>query len=129
VKCLRRNRTKFFYALYEGRFPVLGSNGRPNGEYELRYGDPVECYGNISAARGEATTRQFGEDLNYTKVIALAGKMPFDETAVLWVDNLIDGKIPVDNEGNNVAYDALVVRIAESLNFSTIAIQKVNVSN
>ena len=71
MKCLERNKVRFFYSLYQGKEAITDDYGNVTGEYELKYGNPIEYYANISAAKGETQTRQFGENESYDKVIVM----------------------------------------------------------
>ena len=74
----QRNVQPFWYALYastEEDHVVNGYDdygnpiyGTQTGTY-VQYGNPVKTYGVISPARGIAETRQFGEELDYDRVI------------------------------------------------------------
>jgi hypothetical protein len=126
MRCLSRNKVRFFYALYESRELVEDEYGNVTGDYDVIHGDPIEGYANISAAKGETQTRQFGENEAYDKVIVTDNDgPPIDEYSVLWVDAL-----PLlDGEGKTeTPYDYVVVRRAASLNQVSFAIRKVNVS-
>lgn len=48
MRCMNRNKVRFFYSLYEGRKPVTDEWGNVTGEYEMIYGNPKECFANIS---------------------------------------------------------------------------------
>ena len=104
------------------------------GEYDVKHGNPTEGYANISAAKGETQTRQFGESETYDKVIVMDNEAPpIDEYSVLWVDTVPqlneDGSLAVDEEGNVLTpHDYIVKKVAKSLNNVSIAISKVNVS-
>jgi hypothetical protein len=113
----------------QGRQPIRDGDGELTGEWGVVYSEPIPMHGNVSPAKGEALLQQFGNDIQYEKIIAFAGKCPFKETDVLYIDNLIDGVIPRDNNGELVPHDFIVVRIAQSLNYTAVAINKVNVSN
>lgn len=134
MKCLERNKVKFFYSLYEGREPITDEYGNVTGEYDVKHGNPTEGYANISAAKGETQTRQFGESETYDKVIVMDNEAPpIDEYSVLWVDTVPqlneDGLLVVDEEGNVLTpHDYIVKKVAKSLNNVSIAISKVNVS-
>lgn len=134
MKCLVRNKIKFFYALYDHRESLLDDYGNNTGEYSVTYGNPTECYGNISAAKGETTTRQFGDDESYDKIIVLDNYSPLiDEHTVLWVDTLpktkSDGTLSKNENGEVVTpYDYIIKKVARSINSVSIAINKVNVS-
>lgn len=134
MRCMNRNKVKFFYSLYEGREPITDEYGNVTGEYDVKYGNPTEGYANISAAKGETQTRQFGESETYDKVIVMDNEAPpIDEYSVLWVDTVPqlneDGSLAVDEEGNVLTpHDYIVKKVAKSLNNVSIAISKVNVS-
>lgn len=133
MRCLRRNMVPFWYALYGGRAPILDENGDDTGQYEVRYGDPIRAYGNISAAAGDVSTRPFGDSLDYDKVIAYEhADTPIDEHAVLWIDTQPecseDGSLVVDENGEAATpWDYVVRKVARSLNSVLIAVSKVNV--
>lgn len=134
MRCMNRNKVKFFYSLYEGREPITDGYGNVTGEYDVKHGNPTEGYANISAAKGETQTRQFGESETYDKVIVMDNEAPpIDEYSVLWVDTVPqlneDGSLAVDEEGNVLTpHDYIVKKVAKSLNNVSIAISKVNVS-
>lgn len=121
---LRRNLSRFHYALYASKSPVYDEYGNLTGEYSIQYSEPVEAHGNVSAARGEATTRQFGEDEGYDRVIVLDDPtVPIDTSSVLWVD----APPEYDDEGKVSPYDYIVKKVAVSLNSVSIAVSKVTV--
>lgn len=125
MRCMVRNKSKFYYASYIGETEIIDEYGNSTGEYKITYGNPTECRANISAAQGELKIRQFGESESYDKVIVLDDiNAPIDEHSVLWVDTL-----PLLNEDGTTStpYDYTVKKIARSLNGVSIAIRKVNV--
>lgn len=126
MRTLYRNKVRFFYALYEGKSPVIDEYGNATGEYEVTHSDPKECFANISAAKGETQTRQFGESEDYDKIIVMDNTAPpIDEYSVLWIDMLPD----FDSEGKtNTPYDYIVKKVARSLNSVSIAVSKVKVT-
>lgn len=134
MRCMNRNKVRFFYSLYEGREPITDEYGNVTGEYDVKHGNPTEGYANISAAKGETQTRQFGESETYDKVIVMDNEAPpIDEYSVLWVDTVPqlneDGSLAADEEGNVLTpHDYIVKKVAKSLNNVSIAISKVNVS-
>lgn len=125
MRCLRRNKSKFFYAMYKEKTPLEDDYGNETGEYEIIYEKPVELKGNISAARGETITCQFGEDVSYDRVIVLEDpNSPIDEFSVLWIDK----KPEIDsNGGTKTPHDYVVRNVARSINSVSIAVSKVNV--
>ena len=125
MRCMVRNKTRFYYASYIGDTENVDEYGNVTGEYTVSFGNPVETTGNISAARGEMQSRQFGESESYDKVIVLDDKdAPIDEQSILWVDAL-----PHLNEdgSTDTPHDYIVTRVARSLNGVSIAIRKVRV--
>lgn len=134
MKCLKRNKVAFYYALYQGKQPIIDSSGNDTGEYENAYSTPTLYMANISAAKGETEVRQFGDNLAYDKVIVMDNNAPeIDEYSILWVDTLPE----LDREGNLTTdeaeevitpHDYIVKKVAKSLNSVSLAISKVNVS-
>lgn len=122
MRCLDRNKKKFYYCLYKGETKAVDEDGNYTGEYTSSYDAPVAVYGNVSAARGTADIEQFGTNLSYDKTITLEGTdYSIDERTVLFVDS-------VPGEGGalgNPPYDYKVAEIAKSLNQTVIAISKV----
>lgn len=126
MKTLNRNKTVFYYALYEGKEPIVDDYGNITGEYEVKYSDPHKFFANISAANGKADVEQFGANVDYDKVIVGDGIFPqIDEYSILWIDT-----IPViDTEGKTeTPHDYVVKKIAKSLNSISVAVTKVEVS-
>ena len=125
MRCMVRNQTKFYYALYINKTELKDEYGNNTGEYEVSYGNPVKALGNVSSARGEIQSRQFGESESYDKVIVLDNRdTPIDEYSILWVDTL-----PLLNPdgSTNTPHDYIVKKVARSLNNVSIAISKVSV--
>lgn len=134
MRCMNRNKVKFYYALYESREPIMNQYGKPSGQHKVIYGNPIEEYANISAAKGETQTRQFGENESYDKVIVMdLGTPSIDEYSILWVDTEPqlneDGSLAVNDKGDVITpHDYVVKKVAKSLNNVSIAISKVTVS-
>jgi len=125
MKCLERNKSKFFYALYDSEEAVVDEYGNATGEHNVKHGDPIECHANVSAAKGETSARQFGENESYDKVIVLDDmNISIDEQTILWVDTLPT----LDEDGaTSTPHDYVVKKVARSLNSVSIAISKVKV--
>lgn len=134
MRCMNRNKVRFFYALYVSREPIMNAQGRPSGQHKVIHGNPIEEYANISAAKGETQTRQFGENESYDKVIVMDNVTPpIDEYSNLWVDTVPqlneDGSLSVNEKGEVITpHDYVVKKVAKSLNNVSIAISKVTVS-
>lgn len=126
MRCMVRNKSKFYYASYIGETEIIDENGFDTGEYEVIYSAPIKTTGNISAAQGEMQSRQFGESESYDKVIVLDDRdAPINEHSILWVDTL-----PLFNEDGitDTPHDYIVKKVARSLNGVSIAIRKVIVN-
>ena len=126
MRCMARNKTKFYYASYIGETEITDENGNLTGEHNLAYEKPTMIFGNVSAAQGEMQSRQFGESESYDKVIVLDDKdTPIDEYSILWIDTL-----PHLNEdgSTDTPHDYEVTRKAVSLNCVSLAIRKINVT-
>ena len=134
MKMMERNKSKFFYALYKEKLAKTDEYGNVTGEYEIIRDNPAEFSANISAAKGETSTRQFGESETYDKVIVMGLDAPaIDEYTVLWVDSTpqVDdtGALVTDENGEVVTpHDYIVKKVAKSLNSISLAISKVNVT-
>lgn len=133
MRCLNRNKRLFWYAQFSDKTEVLDENGRRTGQFRIGYGKPVQVRGNISAAKGDSSTRQFGDDLTYDKVVVLENpNIAIDEHCVLWIDKApeIDQakELAVDENGNyKTPHDYIVREVARGLASVSIAIGKVNV--
>lgn len=134
MRCMNRNKSRFFYSVYIGKVPVKDEYGNVTGEYEIQLSNPIEGYANISAAKGETQTRQFGENESYDKVIVLDDvNTAIDEYSVLWIDSEPqlneDGSLALNSKDEVITpYDYVITRKAVSLNSVSIAVRKVEVS-
>ena len=133
MRCLTRNKSTFYYALYEGQNEITDEYGNSTGQYGASYSEPVQTSGNISAAQGEIQSRQFGDSETYDKVIVLDNpSTPIDEYSILWVDTVPelteDGHLALNKKGEvKTPHDYIVKKVARSLNGVSIAISKVAV--
>ena len=125
MRILHRNQVRIFYANYVDKDPVLDENGYQTGEYKVIYSNPVETWGNVSSARGEVVTRQFGEDESYDRVIVMGDpKVPITKSSVLWIETMPT----IKSDGTtDTPYDYIVKQVAPSLNSVSIAVSKVTV--
>lgn len=125
MRLLHRNKIRIFYANYRGKVPLKDEYGNLTGEYEISYTNPIAVCANVSAARGEATTRQFGDDEGYDRVIVLDDpKFPITATSILWIDTLPE---IAEDGSTETPHDYIVKQVAVSLNSVSIAVSKVNV--
>lgn len=126
MRTLARNKIRIFYANYRNKIPNKDEYGNMTGEYDIIYDNPVEIKANVSAARGEATTRQFGDDARYDRIIVLDDPaFPITTTSILWIDT--PPEIAEDGS-TKTPHDYIVKQVATSLNSVSIAVSKVNVS-
>lgn len=124
MKILERNKTVFWYQLYDHKEAVKDEEGNETGSAKPIYKPAVEMRASISAATGSAQIEQFGNLVGYDKVIVTDQlDCPIDESAVLFVD-----KPPQYDTEDTPLYDYIVKRVAKSLNFIAYAVSKVNVS-
>jgi len=86
VRCANRNKQYFWYAPQTGVTTSEDEYGNECSAYPT-YGNPVKVSGNISAARGDVVSRQFGDDDEYDRVIVVEDRnTAIDEYSVLWID-------------------------------------------
>ena len=125
MRCLQRNMIRIFYANYLSKEPCKDEYGNLTGEYRIAYENPVVIRANVSAARGEATTRQFGDDEGYDRVIVLDDpRIPITTTSILWIDTLPE---IAEDGSTKTPHDYIVKQVATSLNSVSIAVSKVSV--
>lgn len=125
MKCLERNKQTFYYSLYESKEAIKDEYGNVTGEYEIIRGNPQMARANISAAKGEVDSNQFGENLAYDRVVIMEdADTDIDEYTVMWVDTMPT----LDESGaTDTPYDYIVKKVARSINSVSIAISKVDV--
>lgn len=125
MRSLRRNEKRFWYANYTGNEEIL-SDGKRTGQYKVKYGNPVEARANVSAARGALDDEHFGINADYDRTITTCDKsLNLAESSGLWIEKTPE----IAADGSTATpWDYVVVKIARSLNSTTIAIKKVSVS-
>lgn len=124
MRCLERNKSEFYYSLLLGKEPIKDENGYETGEYTLKYSLPIKYRASVSSSKGVAQVEQFGNSLDYDKVIIIDDiNCPIDEHSVL----CIDCKPDYDDEGN-LLYDYIVKKVAKSINNISYAVRKVQKS-
>lgn len=126
MRGLHRNKIRIFFANYLSRHQITDDYGNLTGDYRIEYSNPVEIWASVSAARGEVTTQQFGEDVRYNRVVLIDDlKCSISETSVLWIDTLPEIKA---DGSTDTPPDYIVKQVATSLNSKSIAVSRVNVS-
>ncbi len=148
MKALKRNQQKFWYCLLipDVREAVVDEDGNETGEIIPAYEEAVEMYANISPATGNSNTEQFGNLLDYDRVIVTAEiDCPIDENTVLFIgedpsytevqtheiieSNTVLGDDEIEEKTYRIPkYNYIVKRVAKSLNSISIAVRKVDVS-
>ena len=125
MRTMGRNKKWIAYALLEGKEEIMDGE-RHTGQFELKFSEPKLIKVSVSAARGAADAELFGVAEQYDKSIILddnTRELGICETSRLWVDTLPD---PFwDDE--TPPFDYTVVRVAESLNLTALAVRKVDV--
>lgn len=119
MKCLKRNKRPFWYALYGVETEMQDADGNYTGETSIGYSEPVKAKANISPATGQSNLEMFGNLTDYDRVIVTDdANIPIDENTVIWIekDHLTE------------PHDYVVRRVARSLNSVAIAVRKVDVS-
>lgn len=128
MKLVNRNTRPVWYALYESDIDVATTDEWGNelltGEHKVSYGEPLMVKASVSPASGEAQKEMFGTDISYSKVMVVADPhCPIDENSILWIENE-----PQFDADNNPVYEYVVTAVARSLNFTSYAINKCEVS-
>ena len=134
MRCMDLNKRRIWYAGYLAQREALDENGNRTGQYIIEYGKPVSIMANVSAAKGEIATRQFGEAEAYDRVIVYSDPdVAIDEYSILWVDvnPMLDrhGDLATNAQSGEIItpHDYIVKRVARSINSVSIAIDKVNI--
>ena len=109
-----RNKQDFWYALFDKVSEGTDEYGNIISQYAT-YGKPVKTSANISPAKGEVITQQFGDDSLYTRVIGpLPIDTPIDEYAQLWIGVTpaleSDGSLSLDDNGRPLTPHNFIVR-------------------
>lgn len=133
MRCLNRNKAPVWHAQYSGQTEIIDELGHRTGQYRVKYGKPAKIMANVSAAKGESATRQFGNEESYDRVIVLDNpNTVIDENSVLWIGTEPrrdkSGNIAVDEKGDVLTpHNYIVRRVARGLDSASIAIGRVNV--
>lgn len=124
MRCLVRNQTTFYYALFREKVELQDVYGNGSGEYRIIYGQPVQMKANVSPAAGQTQVEQFGSAILYDRVIMSEDRdCPIDEHSVLCINCA-----PQYDENGNLMFDYIVQKVARSLHSVSYAVRKVNVS-
>lgn len=126
MRTLWRNKTPFWYCQYEGKAQMLDENGYANGEWELKYSEPVITMGNVQDVHDVRTGNDltpFGVMMDTDKIIIVEERdCPINETSMLYVDV---------KPGEGVKPDYRVRKVVKPLNGDsgiTISVRRVTQS-
>ena len=121
MRSLNRNKRTIYYALHIGEETNFDEYGNETGESTPTYGDPVALECNVSAASGAEAVQAFGSFTGYSRTICVAdSNCPIDENSVVWFDT--------QPPSEDVPYNYIVVRKADSKNSILYALQEVTVT-
>ena len=136
MKALKRNKTPFWYAVYQRTEDVIDSNNRLTGEKHNIYDTPKKAYGNISASSGSTINRAtanvvqraYGETVDYDRVIVMDDLgLVINEASVVWIDPPVDPELESATGRFNTPYQYIVTRIARTLNVLSLTLREVTV--
>ena len=69
MRVMERNKSVYWYLLYDRKEPVKDEEGHETGDTRVVYKEAVKRRDNVSAATGSAQVEQFGNFISYDKVI------------------------------------------------------------
>ncbi len=130
MRDLEINKVQIFYALYQGKVPVVDSEGNETGEYTSGYTSPMPTRLRVSPNKGSVDSNTFGLTLDYDSTMVTTGELPIDEFSILWigaVPETVSGTYPIGDDGNQITgHTHTVVRVAKDIGVVQYAIKKVN---
>jgi hypothetical protein len=130
MRSCERNKVSIWYALFQGKQPILDGSGNETGEYRNGYALPIQIRIRVSPNKGETTAQFFGSLLDYDSTMITTDALPVDEFSIIWIGKspeLSNGAYPLDSEGNQITgHTHSVVRVAKDINVTQYAIKKVN---
>ena len=121
MRTLHCNKQAVYFANFINKVCIKDDDGNLTGEYKINYTAPIRAMVNISSAKGESTVTQFGDHIEYDKIIVYtARELPLElkESSVLWIDETDITK----------PHDYVITKIAKSINSVSVAIRKVKVN-
>lgn len=124
MRTCNRNKTKLYYALFEGSKSVTESYTDADGNtYELdtgddaiSYSDPKEFYGNIATSGGTVQQAEYGLDFSQYSAILVVSKntLPIDEKSLIW--HTSEPRWDADGKVDGTSADYEVVKVSNSIN-------------
>lgn len=131
MRQLERERRGVWFAAYEGKKQLVDDEGRLTGEWAVSYSKPKLLKATVSPNSGNTWGDGFGIGVDCDRTVTVDDiGTGLDEACILWVDKqptlLDDGSLELDEAGNpSVPNDYAVSMVAESYNYTAIAIKKV----
>lgn len=129
MRTLRRNQTKLYYSLYNGKTPVYQQDDEGNkyetGDFEYTYAAPIEFQGNIATSgNGDAYMAEYGLDLSDYNATLVVGKdvLPLVEGSLIWQNT----PPTVDDRGYAVkeSADYTVIKVSKGLDSDKFVLKK-----
>lgn len=97
---LEANKSRIYYALYQGQVPVYDDEGNNTGAKRTGYSVPVPARLRVCPNKGEANAEPFGQSLDYDSIMITTEDLPIDEHSLVWVRKVPaleeDGFYPID---------------------------------
>lgn len=123
MRSMERNKQTIYYALYQGKTPILDDDGNETGDSKISYSNPVKFKIRVSPNKGDSSEEVFGKSLDYDRVMYTAEhSFPIDEYSILWINE----KPEIKEDGStDTSHDYTVTRLAKDLNEWLFAIKKV----
>ena len=113
MRNLYKNKRKLHYAYPTGEARIIDEYGNETLEVETVYCDPIPMDVNYSASVGRESVELFGAITDYSRVLVFTQECPLYKGCILWIG--IDTAMPANYK---------VVRIADSLNSTLVAVQE-----
>lgn len=102
----KKNETELWYSNYEKGNPILDENGDKTGDYDSGYGSPISFSATLSGSKGSAYADMFGTNIDYTRTLSTAEKLPIKEESLIWVNEPamnLDGTVDSESADYSVA--------------------------
>jgi hypothetical protein len=114
MRTLQKNARTCYYANPTGETEMLKDEwGNLTSEAVEKFTEPVKLKANYSQSAGEEVLNVFGSFTDYSKTMVFAGECPLVEGSRVWIKN----STAEDS-------DYIVTKVAESLNFSLVALKE-----
>lgn len=143
MRTLRRNKQMLYYSLQSSeKQPVYETDDDGNivyyeddegnqipietGEYEYTYSTPVSFFANISMGGSDTQQEVYGVDMSSYDATLLVERdsLPIDETSLIWFETEPTYKDEDKTIPDEQTADYTVVKVVDSLNFTTVVLKK-----